>query len=107
MSSVFSRKDGGEYWIHLLLTYIYLNLARVFMIVLFSPFLRRTGYGLSWKEVRTFGPRSLHRCLLPPSTTMPVYTCTHTYIHDCRYLIALGRGLHVYVVYTTQLSFGS
>ncbi|PFH37939.1 hypothetical protein BESB_002800 [Besnoitia besnoiti] len=50
MSSVFSRSDGGLYWVHLLLTYIYLNLARIFMIVLFSPFLRRTGYGLTWKE---------------------------------------------------------
>ncbi|KEP66378.1 UNVERIFIED_CONTAM: Na+/H+ exchanger NHE1 [Hammondia hammondi] len=50
MSSVFHRSDGGTYWLHLFLTYIYLNVARIFMIALFSPFLRRTGYGLSWKE---------------------------------------------------------
>ncbi|KAL8271771.1 hypothetical protein Esti_004280 [Eimeria stiedai] len=50
MSSVFTRKDGVIYWLHLLLTYLYLNGARIIMIVLFLPILRRTGYGLTWKE---------------------------------------------------------
>ncbi|KAL8437038.1 hypothetical protein ACSSS7_001288 [Eimeria intestinalis] len=50
MSSVFTREDGVIYWLHLLLTYLYLNGARIIMIVLFLPILRRTGYGLTWKE---------------------------------------------------------
>ncbi|KAL8433159.1 hypothetical protein Efla_002350 [Eimeria flavescens] len=50
MSSVFTRADGVVYWLHLLLTYAYLNAARIIMIVLFLPILRRTGYGLTWKE---------------------------------------------------------
>ncbi|OEH73838.1 Na+/H+ exchanger protein [Cyclospora cayetanensis] len=51
MSSVFTRDDGLTYWLHLLVTYLYLNAARIFMIIFFVPILRRTGYGLSWKEV--------------------------------------------------------
>ncbi|XP_026194519.1 uncharacterized protein LOC34619458 [Cyclospora cayetanensis] len=50
MSSVFTRDDGLTYWLHLLVTYLYLNAARIFMIIFFVPILRRTGYGLSWKE---------------------------------------------------------
>lgn len=51
MSSVFTRDDGVIYWLRLLATYGYLNAARAAMIIIFLPILRRTGYGLTWKEV--------------------------------------------------------
>eukprot|EP01069_Polyplicarium_translucidae_P007195 Polyplicarium_translucidae@DN3070_c0_g1_i5.p1 len=42
-------QDSPNYWTVPVL-YIYLNIARGLMILAFMPLLRRTGYGVNWKE---------------------------------------------------------
>ncbi|KAF8819684.1 sodium/hydrogen exchanger NHE2, partial [Cardiosporidium cionae] len=50
MSSMFHSSNWRE-WGYLFATYLYLNIARFVMIVAFSPILRKTGYGIKWKEI--------------------------------------------------------
>ncbi|CAA9990636.1 sodium/hydrogen exchanger, putative [Plasmodium knowlesi strain H] len=49
MENVF--KDNLYFFMYIVLTYIYLVLARSIMIVIFTPFLSRIGYPINWKEI--------------------------------------------------------
>ncbi|SCO69621.1 sodium/hydrogen exchanger, Na+, H+ antiporter, putative [Plasmodium vivax] len=49
MENVF--KDNLYFFIYIVLTYIYLVLARSIMILIFTPFLSRIGYPINWKEI--------------------------------------------------------
>ncbi|ANQ09563.1 Sodium/hydrogen exchanger [Plasmodium coatneyi] len=49
MENVF--KDNLYFFMYIVLTYIYLVLARTIMILIFTPFLSRIGYPINWKEI--------------------------------------------------------
>ncbi|EUD64992.1 hypothetical protein C922_04620 [Plasmodium inui San Antonio 1] len=49
MENVF--KDNLYFFLYIVLTYIYLVLARSIMILIFKPFLSRIGYPINWKEI--------------------------------------------------------
>eukprot|EP00922_Rhytidocystis_sp_ex-Travisia-forbesii_P064019 GHVS01095198.1.p1 GENE.GHVS01095198.1~~GHVS01095198.1.p1 ORF type:complete len:1055 (-),score=96.02 GHVS01095198.1:1363-4527(-) len=41
---------SADLWWQVFVIYVYLNIARVLMVLIFAPVLRWTGYGLQWKE---------------------------------------------------------
>ncbi|CDU20391.1 sodium/hydrogen exchanger protein [Plasmodium yoelii] len=49
MENVF--RDNLQFLVYIILTYLFLLVARAIMILLFTPFLSRIGYPINWKEI--------------------------------------------------------